>query len=345
MFCFKKYFRIMKLLKKTQFPKILRRRVDDESHLKQLILHTINAIPRAIKRQLGLQVQEWRELLAEILYKKYKTNLIRKDWIVVVNFIEGEILNSKWAGELHEEIRQVANQNKEILQLAEKRIGVALNVNPDLPKQKFQNVLRERIISHLKITVKLSDDFKRAFVNSGVLQDIAERLADTHGSKIHESINRFLNTGDPKLLPDVVKIEVKQPFETYCPICKDFVEGSEYLYSEAFPDDYFAYWIANLVTHYRHFHIRYYDLSWRCWRYGDKNPEYQKMDHEEFKVVVNNRAKRQLIRAILKDDNLSDLGKKRLINAVTRLQNNDENTVKLASKALNKFSFVEESRV
>ena len=131
------------------------------------------------------------------------------------------------------------------------------------------------------------------------------------------------------------------PFYTYCPICKRFVEGSDYLWGEAFPDDFFAYWMANLVKHYRHDHIRYYDRSWQNFWYAEKNPEYQKLGHDGFKILVNNRAKRQIIRAVLKDENLSPLGKKQLILATLRLQHNDEKTVQFVERALGKLFKVE----
>jgi len=141
----------------------------------------------------------------------------------------------------------------------------------------------------------------------------------------------------PKDLVLEMGVRFDKSFDTYCPICKVFVEGSEYLHEEAFPDDYFAYWIANLVKHYRHEHVRYYDLSWRYWSYGDKNPEYKKLGHDGFKILVNNRAKRQLIRAILKDENLSGYGKQKLIQAVLKLQYNDGKTVELVNRTLQKL--------
>ena len=135
----------------------------------------------------------------------------------------------------------------------------------------------------------------------------------------------------------ILKLIEEKSFHVYCPICKDLVEGSEYLYYQAFPDDYFAYWIASLVTHYRHGHINYYDRSWMFWRYAEKNPEYQKMSHEEYRILVNNRAKRQLIRAILKDENLPRRVKIELIKSVLKLQHNDGKTIELVNKALKKL--------
>jgi len=123
----------------------------------------------------------------------------------------------------------------------------------------------------------------------------------------------------------------------YCPICKHFTYFySEYL-DEAFKDDDFTYNAACLVTHYRHDHIRYYDNSWKYWYYRDKNPEYKKLTHDEYRILVNNRAKRQLLRAIYKDSNLKPECKIKLIKAFKNLQHNDDKTNELIDKLLNKL--------
>lgn len=126
---------------------------------------------------------------------------------------------------------------------------------------------------------------------------------------------------------------------TYCPLCKDFVDGSVYLLTEAFPDDYYAYWIANLVKHYRHEHIRYYDLTLSNPRYARKNMEWRRLgeSYEEFKKIVNNRAKRQIMRGVYRDENLTRDAKVRLIRAVFKLQHNDEKTEDLAKRLLRKL--------
>ncbi|AFL94902.1 hypothetical protein CL1_0697 [Thermococcus cleftensis] len=128
-------------------------------------------------------------------------------------------------------------------------------------------------------------------------------------------------------------------FLVYCPICNSFVEGSPYLRLSVFPDDEYAYWIAALVTHYRHHHIQYYDKTLSNPRYGEKNKEFQTLgeDYDAFKEVVNNRAKRQIIRAILRDDFLDETHKENLIRAVLRLQNNDDKTIELVEKTLAKL--------
>jgi hypothetical protein len=93
---------------------------------------------------------------------------------------------------------------------------------------------------------------------------------------------------------------------------------------EIFRDDYYAEWAANLVTHYRHFHIKYYDRSWRSSAYASKNPEYR--EHEDFKIKVNNRAKRQLIRALRRTRWPERF---KVIKGFLKLMHNDKKTIKL----------------
>lgn len=201
-----------------------------------------------------------------------------------------------------------------------REIEKALNSKSKLPNYHpldFETVVRQALREFVKISAPIPVEM----IPSEELE-----------VKVNYAIDSFLETLDPSKL----SIEIK-PFNTYCPICKTFVEGSEYLYNRAFPNDYYAYWIANLVKHYRHEHIRYYDLSWKYWWYGEKNPEYANRTHEEFKIIVNNRAKRQLIRAILKDENLPQQCKENLIKAVLKLQHNDEKTIKTVELGLEKL--------
>lgn len=129
------------------------------------------------------------------------------------------------------------------------------------------------------------------------------------------------------------------PQSLSCPLCHDYTNPSLYLWDhfvrKTDTPDLFAYWAAVLVTHYRHEHVRYYDLSWKNWAYRDKNPEYR--DHDSFKQLVNNRAKRQLLRGVRKTNWPVEL-KKRLIRGFLRLQHNDEKTIALAQKCLAEFS-------
>ena len=119
-----------------------------------------------------------------------------------------------------------------------------------------------------------------------------------------------------------------------CPLCYTQIQESEYL-RHVFPDDGYAYWVACAITHYRHDHIQYYDNSWKVPAYAEKNPEYAD-GHEAFKAKVNNRAKRQLIRAIVKS-RFKDQDKINLIKAFVRMQNNDKETMALRRKMLDKL--------
>ena len=79
-----------------------------------------------------------------------------------------------------------------------------------------------------------------------------------------------------------------------CPICHYTIKQSDYLAS-VFADDQQALWLANLVTHYRHNHINWWN---KCW---GKNGSYYLDsfpfgDYDQEKKKVNESAKRQLIR-------------------------------------------------
>ena len=90
-------------------------------------------------------------------------------------------------------------------------------------------------------------------------------------------------------IDDVKEYLLKQK----CPICHEEIEKSPYL-SELFKDDLQTQWVANLVTHYRHNHI----TSWnKCWGYhGDLYRKNWFGNYDEEKRLVNERAKRQLIK-------------------------------------------------
>lgn len=81
-------------------------------------------------------------------------------------------------------------------------------------------------------------------------------------------------------------------FGCYCPICKSLFPASEYL-REAIEDEKARY-VANMVTHYRHCHIS----SWnKCWgRGGSRYRSGWFGDYDTQKALVNERAKRQIIR-------------------------------------------------
>lgn len=85
----------------------------------------------------------------------------------------------------------------------------------------------------------------------------------------------------------------KHSYVVYCPICKKYFQGSEYL-DTIFKDDEKILWLSNMVTHYRHTHI----TSWnKCWGYGGGYYRGHWFgDYDEEKAKVNERAKRQIIR-------------------------------------------------
>lgn len=118
-----------------------------------------------------------------------------------------------------------------------------------------------------------------------------------------------------------------------CPLCHADIRASEYLHY-VFPDDIYAEIMANLIGHYRHEHINYYDRSWRNERYAQKNLEYT--THDRFKAIVNNRAKRQLMRGIMKSA-MKIPEKVNLIKAIIKLQHNDGATKTLRRKYLDKL--------
>lgn len=133
-----------------------------------------------------------------------------------------------------------------------------------------------------------------------------------------------------------VTIDKKQVEDGYifCPVCeRDIYFYSDYLYG-VFSDNLYAYLAAVLVTHYRHNHIRYYDRSWKYGSYAEKNKEYLYMTHEDYKTLVNNRAKRQIIRKIVESEQLDLQAKREMIRGFTHLENNDEKVKEVMNKKL-----------
>ena len=116
-------------------------------------------------------------------------------------------------------------------------------------------------------------------------------------------------------------------YMVYCPICKHYFDGSEYL-KTVFLDDEKALWFANMVMHYRHSHI----TSWnKCWGYGGR---YYRSgwfgDYDEEKAKVNERAKRQILRKC--KDYLKANGFTK--DVLDKLQNTTEETREVAMKIL-----------
>lgn len=121
-----------------------------------------------------------------------------------------------------------------------------------------------------------------------------------------------------------------------CPLCSRSVSRSEYL-AQAFARDPFGEWAANLVTHYRHDHIAYYDRTLGGRSYALANREYQSLggNYDTFKRTVNNRAKRQLVRAVLRSKFGRDV-QRGLLQGFQRLLHNDGETDRTLSTALAK---------
>ena len=188
----------------------------------------------------------------------------------------------------------------------------------------IQTEIKKILFEHLKS--KLLEKLKKIYSENLVLNLQDWELMENF-KIIREEISRNKYTDEDfnKYLP------------VYCPVCMDFNFSiySDYLY-DVFKDDYFAYMAAVLVTHYRHGHISYYDRSWKYPWYREKNKEYK--SYEEFKILVNNRAKRQILRKIKKDKNIKQDAKISLVKAFKKLQFNDEKTDELVEKILKELT-------
>lgn len=113
----------------------------------------------------------------------------------------------------------------------------------------------------------------------------------------------------------------------YCPLCNRWHIASDYLRT-VFKDNR-ELWLANMVTHYRHEHITSWNKMWG--RYGHYYQEAAHFhDYDEEKHIVNERAKRQIIRKAT--DFLRENG---ITPATFRaLQFTTEETMALAEKKL-----------
>lgn len=125
----------------------------------------------------------------------------------------------------------------------------------------------------------------------------------------------------------------------WCPKCESIFPYSGYL-RFAFMGDRPGCHAAALVTHYRHEHVPSYDRAWRNPSYARKIPYY---DQESMREEVNNRAKRQLIRAIRKHvanetyPHTAPVDAMELIEAFARLQANDDKTSELICQTLTRL--------
>jgi hypothetical protein len=96
-----------------------------------------------------------------------------------------------------------------------------------------------------------------------------------------------------------------------------------------------------LVTHYRHEHIVSHDRAWQNKRYAKPIPGY---DYDTKKLDVNNRAKRQLIRAIRRHmlngtySAEAPVPGLALIEAFGRLKDGDDETIECIRSTLEKLA-------
>jgi hypothetical protein len=132
--------------------------------------------------------------------------------------------------------------------------------------------------------------------------------------------------GIPNLLVIPGRIEpayVHYLIDMLCPICKQPVKQSTYL-NEVIRDERVKY-LANLVTHYRHNHVKWDD----SWRYMQKK-NGSNWDYNKAKEEFNERAKRQYLRKCYPI--FKALGIK--ADHFRQLQVQDSKTITLAHKLL-----------
>ncbi len=126
--------------------------------------------------------------------------------------------------------------------------------------------------------------------------------------------------------------------DVWCPKCDDYVKGSFYLLYKLGPSSRGAFHAGSLVTHYRHNHVKSWDRSLRNARYRDKIPNY---DYDQEKARVNNRAKRQLLRELLKcvgnDCIPSEVDAMALARGFEELRENDDATQNLVRDVIEKI--------
>lgn len=124
-----------------------------------------------------------------------------------------------------------------------------------------------------------------------------------------------------------------------CPVCDAIVKRSDYL-QEEFRGDSDAIYAANLVTHYRHVHLKQYDYAWRNPK--DRKTGYGNTEHSDFRSKINERAKKELIIVLV------NTGKWEAVRGFLRLQDNDPELVKQINTVLDsrgKEGVLNESKV
>lgn len=115
----------------------------------------------------------------------------------------------------------------------------------------------------------------------------------------------------------------------YCPICAEYFKASSHL-SNVIKDEHIL-WLANMVTHYRHNHIKYWNRMW-C-KYGNRYRHgwFDDFKYNELKTKVNEQAKRQILRKckqFMIENGFT-------VNHVKQLEHTDDKTISLYVKLLN----------
>ena len=114
---------------------------------------------------------------------------------------------------------------------------------------------------------------------------------------------------------------VKDYMLVYCPICGSYFYGSQYL-RNVFPGNDKQFWIATMITHYRHTHLNYYDRS--------VDFVSKIIGYERFKHLVNERIKRQLIRKTYKFMRWNGI----TVEHISNLQRTTTETMEIAKSLL-----------
>ena len=131
--------------------------------------------------------------------------------------------------------------------------------------------------------------------------------------------------------------ECAEPPKVWCPVCRDLVKGSRRLW-EHLNEPRPLFHAATLVVHYRFIHIKSWLRSLRSAHYAAAVPH---VDEPEHKHKIDNRAKRQLLRALaraLTDGAVPvDVAPRELAEAFGQLRDNDEKTADLVAKLLGEF--------
>lgn len=123
--------------------------------------------------------------------------------------------------------------------------------------------------------------------------NLTDKIKQCYACK-NDMVGQFKNQyEDWECCCDVWKCECKESNLLQCPICNETFFESEHLADNIFKEK--TRWIANMITHYRHNHIR----SWnRLWEKNGYN--YQRAakftDYGDEKRKVNERAKRQILK-------------------------------------------------